>query len=151
MLHNVVSCISGLCSQICHSLPEENTIASGWPVCVFGCRHARGSVQRCRGAPLISSHAAPSLPLREDGRNEEWEEAGERPPPTLKLATATFHSVHFPPHQVLLLLPPPCPPHLLMAAVVWGYMQICPTVQTRPHALSIIMMIAMLEALTLIT
>lgn len=120
-------------------------------LCVSGCRSARGSVQRCRGAPLVSSHAAPSLPLTEGWRTEEWQEVGERLPRTLKLATATFPSVRFPPPRLLLPLPPPRPPHLLMAAAGWGFMWICPTVPTRAPAVCIIMMTARREVLTLTT
>lgn len=79
---------------------------------------------------------------------EEWEEVGETPPRTLKLATATFPSVHFPPP--LLPLPPLPPPHLQMAAVGLVFMLICPTVQTRPPAACIIMRTARRKVLMLL-
>lgn len=119
-------------------------------VCLSGCRCVRGSAQRCRGAPPVSSRAAPSLPLTECWRTGEWEEEGERLPQTLKLATATFPSVHFPPPPLLLPLPPPLPPHLLTAAVGWVFMLICPTVQTHPPAACIILTTVRREVLTLL-
>lgn len=118
---------------------------------VSGCRCVRGSAQRCRGAPHVSSRAAPSLPPTEGWRTEEWVEVGERLPRTLKPAIATFPSVHFPPPPLLLPLPPPLPPHLLMVAAGWVFMQICPTVQTHPPAACIIMTTAKQEVLTLLT
>lgn len=118
-------------------------------LCVSRCRCVRGSAQRCRGAPPVSSHAVPLLPLMEDWRMEEWEEVGATPPRTLKLATATFPSAHFRPPPLLPLHPRP-PPHLLMAAVDWVFMLICPTAQTHPPAACIIMKTARRKVLMLL-
>lgn len=132
---------------MCLDLPAV-TVPPGWSVCVSGCRCVRGSAQRCRGAPPVSSRAAPSPPLTECWRTGEWEEVEERPPQTLKLATATSPSVHSPPPPLLLPLPPPLPPHLLMAAAGWVLMLIYRTAQTRPPAACSIMTTARREVLT---
>lgn len=132
------------------TLSEENLVSHGCSVCVSWCRCARGSVRRCRGAPPVSSRAVPLLPRMEGWRTEEWEGAGERPRRTLKLATATFPSVHFHPPPLLLLLHPPLPPYLLTAAVGWVFMPISRTVQTRPPAACITMTTARREVLMLL-
>lgn len=109
-----------------------------------GRRCARGSVQRSRGAPRRSSLAAPSPPLTVVGwRTEEWAKVGERPPPTLKPATATSRSVRFPPLRRLRPLPPPPrrrrprPRPPTAAAAGRSFAQTCLTVQTRAPAASI--------------
>lgn len=112
-------------------------------VCVSDCRCVRGSAQRCKGAPLVSSRAVPSLLLMEGWRME----VGGRRPRTLKRAIATFPFARFPPP-----LPPPLPllPHLLMAAVGWVFTPICPTVLTRPRPAHITMTTARQEVLKLL-
>lgn len=126
------------------------------PLCVSGCRCVRGSVQRYRGAPLVSSLAAPLLPRTVGWRTEEWVKAGARPPPTLRPDTATSRSVRFPPLRRLLPLPRPRhrrpPPRPLTAAVGRSFTQICPTVPVRPPAASIITTTTVrVEVLTRIT
>ncbi|CAG09570.1 unnamed protein product [Tetraodon nigroviridis] len=104
-----------------------------------GCRCVRGSVPRYRGAPLLSSLAAPLPPPTVGWRTEQWVKVWERPPPTLKPATATFPSVRFPPLQRLLPLPPPPrrpppPPRPLMAAMGRTSRGFAITVQAHPPA-----------------
>lgn len=141
------------CYLFFSALPNSHTPMWLICVCVFGfdggCRCVSGSVQTRRGAPLASSHAAPSPPLMEAWRTEEWQE--ETPLPTLKLASATSPSVHSPPPRVPPRPPPPRPPCLPMAAADWAFMRICPTVRTPPPAACIITMSARREARTLIT
>lgn len=138
-----VRCVSACLLKMCSHLADLLRVS--------GCRCVRGSVQSHRGAPPVSSRAAPSLPLKVAWRTEKWEEVGERRPRTQKPATATLPSVLSPPPQPLRPLPRPRPPRLPMPATGWGFRQICPAVQTRPPAACTIMMTARREALKRIT
>lgn len=76
--------------------------------------------------------------------DQEW----ERHPRILRPAPAMLLSVPFP---LLHLLHHPLPPHLQRAAVDWDTMEMCPIVQSHPHAVIITMTITSQKVLMLLT